>query len=423
MPVRRLFTLFCQERRMATVASGSWLTRDRVSAFAIMSAIGGAAMLLFLWLARNGTVDWFGTPVGSDFTAFWHGGRLASAGEAVRVWDLAALNAAVESTHGVVFPTAWIYPPVVLLVFTPIAALPYLPALFAWQLLSILVIGLTLRAILPNDRALLVALASPLTAMVLAGGQNAFMTAALLGAGLVWLERRPVLAGGFFGALLYKPQLALMIAPLILVTRSWRALLGGILTMAALVLLSLLFWGVESWRVFFESLSLGRVDIMEKGVTGYFKSASLFAAARQWGLPIDFAYGLQACGALAGMWGVWYARSASPAVRAAIVCAGAALSTPYLFDYDMAVVGIGAAFLYSDAVRRGFLTFEKSALAFIWGVPWIVRPAAQLLGLPLSQFGMILLFCLAVRRARSGHGHAAVDVESLSSDVAGLPAR
>ena len=90
---------------MATVASGSWLTRDRVSAFAIMSAIGGAAMLLFLWLARNGTVDWFGTPVGSDFTAFWHGGRLASAGEAVRVWDLAALNVAVESTHGVVFPT------------------------------------------------------------------------------------------------------------------------------------------------------------------------------------------------------------------------------------------------------------------------------------------------------------------------------
>ncbi|MCL6728649.1 glycosyltransferase family 87 protein [Sphingomonas hankyongi] len=408
---------------MEILATGSWVTRDRVRAFATISALVGAGMLLFLWLARNGTVDWFGTPVGSDFTAFWHGGRLANEGDAVRVWDLAALNAAVEATHGVVFPTAWIYPPVVLLVFTPIASLPYLPALFVWQVLSVAAIGLILRAILPDDRALLVALASPLTATVLAGGQNAFMTAALLGAGLVWLERRPALGGGFFGALLYKPQLALMIAPLILFTRSWRALLGGVCTALALIVASLLLWGPESWLAFINSLSLGQADIMEKGVTGFFKSASLFAAARQWGIPVNLAYVIQGLGALAGIWGVWQIRNAKPSVRAAVVCAGAALSTPYLFDYDMAVVGVGAAFLYADASRDGFLSYEKSALAFIWAVPWVARSAAQLLALPLSPVTMILLFWLAIRRARSGHGHPTVDVDGLPGDVTGFPAR
>jgi len=408
---------------MVTVAYGSWLTRQRVGAFATISALIGAGMLLFLWFARTGTVDWFGTPVGSDFTAFWHGGRLANAGEAARVWDLAALNAEVQATHGVIFPTAWIYPPVVLLVFTPIAALPYLPALFVWQASSLTAIGLLLRSILQDRRALFVALASPLTPMVLAGGQNAFMTAALLGGGLIWLDRRPGLAGGFFGSLLYKPQLALMIAPLILFTRSWRTLVAGAITVVALVLLSLILWGPDAWVVFFDSLRLGRVDIMEEGVTGYFKSASLFALARQWGASVDVAYAIQACGALAGMWAIWLVRAAPSRVRAAVVCAGAALSTPYLFDYDMAVVGVGAAFLYAEGVRTRFLTYEKSALAYIWATPWVTRSAAEILALPLSQVAMILLFCLAVRRAQSGHGHTAVDVESLPGDVAGLPAR
>ena len=408
---------------MTTLASGKWLTRERVSTVSIISALAGTAMLLFLWFSRNGTVDWFGTPVGSDFSAFWHGGRLANAGEAARVWNLAALNAEVEATHGVIFPTAWIYPPVVLLIFSPLAALPYLPALFAWQALSVIAIGLTLRAILQDGRALFVALASPLTPMVLAGGQNAFMTAALLGAGLVWLDRKPALAGGFFGSLLYKPQLALMIGPLILFTKNWRALVAGILTVTALILLSLILWGTDSWRVFFASLSLGREDIMEQGVTGFFKSASLFAIARQWGMPIELAYVIQAAGAAIAIWAVWLARNAPPNVRAAVVCAGAALSTPYLFDYDMAVVGVGAAFLYAEARRGAFLTYEKTALAFIWVTPWVSRSAAQLLALPLSQAAMILLLCLAVRRSRSGHGHAAVDVNRLPGDVARFAAR
>ncbi len=226
---------------MEALANGRWLTRERVQAAAAISAVGGLVMLLILWLARHGTVDFFGQPVGSDFTAFWNAGRIANSGEASLAWDQQLLNASVQATHGVQYGTAWIYPPVFLLVAAPLAALPYLPALFIWQLLSFVAIALTLRAILPNQCALFVALASPFTPLVLANGQNAFLTAALLGSGLLLLSRRPHLAGGFFGCLLYKPQLGLIVGPLLLLMKCWRALMIAAATAAGLLVLSLIF--------------------------------------------------------------------------------------------------------------------------------------------------------------------------------------
>ena len=41
-------------------------------------------------------------------------------------------------------------------------------------------------------------------------GQNGFLSAALIGGGALLLDKRPVLAGLCFGALVYKPQLAVM---------------------------------------------------------------------------------------------------------------------------------------------------------------------------------------------------------------------
>ena len=101
----------------------------------------------------------------------------------------------------------------------------------------------------------------------------------------------------------------------------------------------------------------------------------------------------------------------------------------------MATIGIAlsmwAAALRSELqYRANFIimvvmgvVFQCTGFAFIWVVPWVSRPAAEMLALPLSQIAMILLACLAVRRGRSGHRHAAVDVESLPGDVAGLAAR
>jgi hypothetical protein len=385
---------------MDQLKSGDWLNRMRVQRIALISALIGIAMLAFLLGTTRGTVDVYGHPIGSDFSVFWNAGDLANRGQAVSAWNPELLNAAAHRTHGTasVGDSAWLYPPVFLLVVSPLAMLPYTPALLVWQALSLAMIAWALSRILRTRRELWIALASPLTPLVLAHGQNAFLTAALVAGGLLALDRRQWLAGSLFGILVYKPQLALMIGPLLLFSRSWRAVAAAALVAAALIGLSIWFWGIASWQAFFASLPIGR-HFMEQGSVGFHKSASLFAAARLWGAPVAVAYGLQALGLAFGLTLIWRLRSADSRVRAAGACAAIALSTPYLLDYELAIVGIGAAFLYAAAAGGRFLTYERCALAFIWIMPWFSRPAAEYLKLPLAPVAILLLAWLAWRRA------------------------
>ena len=383
----------------AKLRDGAWLDRDLVGRVAIVNALVMDAMLAMLLLTAHGTVDRFGRPLGTDFSVFWNAGHLANTGHAAGAWDPNILNATAHRTHGGdVGDSAWLYPPIFLLVVSPLAGMPYLAALIVWQLLSLVVIGAALASILDDRRAWFVAMASPLSWMVLAHGQNAFLTAALLGAGLSLLGRRPRGAGALLGCLVYKPQLALILGPLLILTRNWRALIAAIATAVALGVLSTIIWGPVAWHAFLASLRLSR-GFMEIGAVGFYKSASLFAMARQWGAGVPLSYAVQALGAVAGLLIVWRLRHADPGVRAAGACAAATLSTPYLLDYDMATAGIGAAFLYAAAARSKFLPYEKWALAFLWFAPWIARPAGQFLTLPIGPLAMVVLAALALRRA------------------------
>ena len=383
----------------AFVRDGGWLTQERVRRIAIINAVGGAAMLLFLLVTARDTIDIFGRPLGTDFSVFWNAGHLANEGRAASAWSPAVLNAAAHRFHGGdVGDSAWLYPPVFMLVASLLAMLPYVWALILWQLLSVAVLAAALALIVRDRLAVLICLASPLTPLVLAHGQNAFLTAALLGGGLVLIERRPGIAGSLLGALVYKPQLGLMIAPLLIFTRSWRTIAAGALTVTILCALSYALWGTAAWHAFFASLHLGR-SFMEVGAVGFYKSASLFAMARQWGAPVALGYVIQAVGALGGIALIWRLRSAEADIRAAGTCAALALSTPYLLDYDMAITGVGAVFLYACAARSRVLDYERTALAFIWAAPWFARPAAQYLTLPLGPLAMLLLAGLALRRA------------------------
>jgi alpha-1,2-mannosyltransferase len=379
-------------------AKGDWITRERVDRIAAISAFAGSAMLVLLWVGGTRTLDQFGKPIGSDFAAFWSAGRIADTIDPARAWDQQWLNASIRATHGVEYATAWIYPPVFLFVAAPLGAMPYLPALFAWQLFSFGVLALILRAILKSRHDTLVALASPLTPLVLANGQNSFLTIALLGAGLLLLERRSKLAGALLGGLIYKPPIAVMVGPLLLLTRNWPALLVAAVGGAALVLLSATLWGLESWSAFIGAVDFARL-YMEQGAVGFHKSASLFSATRAWGASVPFSYAAQAVGLALALLLIWRCSDASPNTRAAAVCAAAALSTPYLLDYDIAVIGLGAAFLYAEARSETFLRYERSALAFIWVAPWLNRPAAEYVSLPLGSMAILLLGWLAWQRA------------------------
>ena len=407
---------------MERLASGDWLGWPRVRTIACAAAAYGMLLLAVLFVTANGTVDAQGRPLGTDFSVFWNAGAMAKSGQASAAWDPSQLNAAAQRFHAssAIPDSAWPYPPPFLLVARALAALPYTWALLAWSALGLFLAWQLLRRVLPDRRTALVAMTAPVIPLVLAHGQNPLLTAALLGGGLLVLERKPFVAGLLFGALVYKPQLALLLGPLLLFRRDWQAIAGAAASSSLLIAATLLLWGVEPWRAFLDSLPIAR-GFMENGAVGFHKSASLFALVRPWGAPIWAAYTIQAFGLAAALWMSWSLRRASKNLLGAGVCAAAALSTPYLLDYELAIIGLGGAFLYAEARRTGFHSWEKTALAFLWIAPAFSRLTGEWLLLPLGPFCTVALAVLTVRRALE-HRHAAVDVQRLAGDVAGFPA-
>ena len=359
----------------------------------IMSAIGLAA----LWVTGNGLVDRFDRPIGTDFANPYTAGLMALDGAAAQIYDFIAHEKVQRA-----FFNGGEDPPVFLMPVVGLAMLPYLAALALYMAATGLFYLVAIRSIIPLRLALIVAAAFPAVFVTLAHGQNAFLTAGLLGMGLALLERRPWLAGLLLGALCYKPHLGLVL-PLVLAAGGyWRPFAGAAISVVALSLASLALFGVEPWYAFFASGDLTRGYVLEQVPTGWFKIQSAFSAIRGMGGAVHLAYGVQAAvaaGVLAGLgWLWWSARSRPeilPAAKAA-TCAGALLVTPYVLDYDMLVLAPAIAFLVGDGLARGFRPYEKSLYAMIWLLPLIARPVAQYAHLPIGLLGMAGLFAFTL---------------------------
>ena len=249
---------------------------------------------------------------------------------------------------------------------------------------------------------LLLALAFPAVFVNLGHGHNGFLTAALIGLALLWLDRRPVVAGILFGLLAYKPQFGLLIPLVLLATGRWRTLFAAAATVVALTLAVTAVFGMETWRAFFASAPFTR-EVLEQGGPGWHLIQSVFSFVRMWGGPIPLAYAAQGAltlGLAAAL--VWLWRSpADFALKAAALCLATLLATPYSMDYDMMALAPAIAFLAMHGLRRGFAPYEITALAALWLVPLIARSIAQATLIPLGVIVMLAMFLIVLRRARS----------------------
>lgn len=390
---------------MEMLATGTWATRERIRRVAFMLLLATVASLGWQSFAAEGTLDPLGRPIGTDFSGVYSAGKMTLAGHAADAWVWPLHHRMQEIVHhrtGVDF-YGWHYPPPFLLVAAALATMPYLLALAVWQGVTLAACVATVVRICPGRDTVLLALAAPVTAICLTHGHNGFLSATLLGLGLLLLDRRPLLAGLLLGALVYKPQLALLIGPLLLVTRSWRAMLGASLSVGGLVALTMVLWGWPVWSAFADSLDLTRHIVIEAGDTGFYKIASPFAALRLWGAPLPVAYAVQsACTAAAIAAALWTAVCGKPALRNAAIAAATIVSTPYVLDYDLVMVGVGIAFFVADARETIWCRWEKTALAFIWTAPLVGRVVAEWTLVPLNLAAAVLLLVMVVRRAADG---------------------
>lgn len=395
----------------------AWLNERRLRDYPrIFLAIFTVAGLF--WLAMSdGMVDTKGKPLGYDFITFYSAAVVAQDGPPEAVYDLEAMRAAqLEIAPGTLQPFAWHYPPTFLLLVLPLALLPYFVALGASLALTLFAYVAVIRRIAPHPLTMMLALAFPASFVNLFHGQNGFLNAALLGAALLALQRRPVIAGVLLGLLSYKPHFGLLVPLALIAGGYWRTIGAAALTTLAFAGASLAVFGADGWVAFVHNMPFLRY-VLENGNLPWFKMPTAFAAVRLLGGSVALGYAAQAAVALAAAAAVvWIWRRGAPlALRAGVLAAAALLATPYAFDYDLTLAGLAIAYLAWDGVERGFLPGDKAVLLAAWLAPAAATPIADALGLQLGPAVLAALLACGLRRAR---GTAALSKEPQYSSIA-----
>ena len=385
------------------ISTGAWLTPSRMRGY---SAVLLAAYLIasILWIAlANGLVDRNNKPLGTDFSNVYAAGMLASNGKPDVAYDWPSEHAVEKAIFGRDVPFfGWHYPPQFLLVAAILALVPYGWALALWMATTLSAYIAIIRVILPQPTAVLVALAYPAVFVNLLHGQNGFINTALLGGALLLLDRRPITSGVLIGLLAYKPQFGVLIPLMLLATARWTVLAAASATVLAACTVTLSMFGTKVWVAFAASTTLTRHVVLEAGAIGWEKIQSIFSAVRMWGGGVDLAYmaqGALALGVAAGLIWLWRSEAAVD-LKASALAVAALIATPYVLDYDLMILAVAIAFYARHGLARGFHNFELSLLAFAWIAPFLSRPLAEATGIPLGLAAQIVLFIMALCRAR-----------------------
>lgn len=188
--------------------------------------------------------------LGGDFPAFYGAGRILLDGDIDRLYDSDRQQEAQVNVYNVnnTF-LCFAYPPFVALPYAVLAFFPYRIAYIINTLLMLYALHIALSILfdkfdLPHKYYLLIFTLSlffyPIL-MALFGGQNTLLSLLLIS--LVWRYvdiKRETLAGVFLGFLLFKPQFALPIMGLMLLSRRWVVFGSSLMTGFALYIVCVL---------------------------------------------------------------------------------------------------------------------------------------------------------------------------------------
>lgn len=359
--------------------------------------------------ARVGPTDGIRDPFGADFINYWSGAYLALHSRAAEVYNFVAFHDFETSLIGSQIDFYhYSYPPVLLLLTAPLALVPYVPALFVWLASTWYGFYRALK-LAAGDKALVLSLAAPAVFINALTGQNGALTAALLGGGLLLVDRRPAIAGVLFGLLIYKPHLALMLPVAMLAGQRWRVMGAAGATVLLLIAASVLAFGPAVWVEYQNNLSVLRAVILEDGSGVWHRMVSVFVFVRRLGGGVELSYGLQTVVAItvASVVGWSWLRNDPAHIRNALAVVGTCLATPYLQDYDLVVGAFVAVWLKNaqqDSQIPGRL-FDL-AVAMVLLLPFVAASLAKFTGLAFGPFFLvppfILLGVLAAQQRRTG---------------------
>jgi hypothetical protein len=343
-------------------------------------------------------VDPNGQLIATDFVNLWASGRQALDGAAGAVYKLAHKRAELAALgHPFEGEYPWVYPPTFLFVTTLLACLPFLWAYVTWVALTFAGYLVAIRAIIADRAGLLFACAYPGILSNLLVGQNGFLIAALIGAALLFLQTRPLLAGCLIGLVSFKPHLGILFPLVLVATGHWRAIAAAAVTTGLLFAASWAAFGIETWQALLQSLSAASQAALSEGRADLAKVQSVFAVTRILGGSVALAWTVQIlfAGMVAAVLLAMWRSAISFHMKAAAFATAALLVTPYLFLYDLVVLSVAMAFLLRAGQSGGLLPGEMAGLGCA-GLLILIFPLVKA---PVGFGATLLVATLILRRA------------------------
>jgi arabinofuranan 3-O-arabinosyltransferase len=374
----------------------AWLVK-----MCLVLAVANVTLCLSAYFSHWWVYNADGLGIPTDFINVWAAGRLVLDGVPAQAydWDIQKQVEVAKLGQGFVGYFAWHYPPPFLFVASVLAQLPYQVAFIGWVVVSFLPFLVAMRAIVGRNFGYLLAFAIPMAFINVLVGQNGFLTAALIGGTLYLIPIRPVLAGVCLGLLTYKPQYGLLFPIVLIAAGHWRVFISAGVTAVVLATASWLAFGIESWLAFFHWMPRFSQAFLTEGQAPWWKMQSIFSLVRYLGgsEPLGWAFQWVLTASVAVVLALTWRSRVPYTLKAAALAAGALLTTPYLFMYDMMVLAIPIAFLVRIGLKTGFRAYELPVL----GAVVALIGCYIFTGFPTGLGATLVVSTLILRRAGS----------------------
>jgi Glycosyltransferase family 87 len=377
----------------------------------------------------------------SDFDAFYIVAQQVWRGHPDLVYRFETLiKLQAEASGGMTSFMPWTYPPQFDLVLAPLALLPVGIAYLLFTTATLTLYLLTLRAAAGKNFAQVLVVLFPALAVTVACGQNGFLTGALIGLICLNVERRQVLAGLALGAMVIKPHLAIAAGVYLLATRRWVALATAAMVVLASSLVSTLVFGWQIWTAWLGAIRES-ASYLEQGFYPLFRMISSYAALYTSGVPATVAFWGQVLVAglalLAVPLSVFLsaARGASPTFALGVAATVSVMVSPYAYDYDLPILGIGLALLLPDLARiasprERSVMYGLILLAGAYGLLQSARLAAQFeqkvelgeyIAPAIAGFALMGVLALLLRLLLRNEASAPVSSDACDGNAEHLP--
>jgi hypothetical protein len=362
-----------------------------------LSLLAWGLLASYLTLGRRGHLDWTWHAIGRDFINYWTAGHLVRSGQVADIFQPAPFLAHERALFDPRLPFHfWSYPPPNLFLVAPLGFTPYMAGLAVWSAAGLVALGFATRAWTRNWWVWALIVFCPAAPTNIGLGQNGAFSAALLIAGLSLIDRRPALAGALLGLLIFKPQIAVMLPIAVLAGRRWRAMGGAAAVVVAVLALSVLVFGIESWRGFFGPTLQTQGLMLRQGhgpfqwmmPSAYMSARLAFHMHMPQALMVQAPFTLLAVALTAWSW----RRADRPLeLRAAVLMMATFVASPQAFNYDLIPAAAAAVVLLRRdplrwlALPLAMLVWVTPLVMLAWAVPdamthfeWARQPAAPL---------------------------------------------